>query len=140
LNSDHLVFGRARARHLRQQVHSDDPQQEDIRRRFIETRYKLLPYLYTVMEDNTRTGLPLLRPLFLEFPDAAPDHHPLDIDLDASGEFMVGPDLLVAAPPFSIRQKTTMQRFPAPGGTTSGPGCLPATSRPPYAPRCLSLT
>ena len=76
------------------------PEQEAIRRRFIEQRYRLLPYLYTVMEENTRTGLPLLRPLFLEFPDAAPDHHPLDIDLETSGEFMVGPDLLVAPSPF----------------------------------------
>jgi len=74
--------------------------QEDIRRRFIEERYKLLPYLYTVMEQNTHTGLPLLRPIFLEFPDAAPDRHPIDVDFNAGGEFMVGPDLLVAAPPF----------------------------------------
>jgi alpha-glucosidase len=75
-------------------------EQEDIRRRFIDTRYQLLPYLYTVMEENTRNGLPLLRPLFLEFPEAAADHHALDLDSGAGGEFMVGPDLLVAAPPF----------------------------------------
>jgi alpha-glucosidase len=75
--------------------------QEDIRRKFIETRYRLLPYLYTIMEDDTHTGLPLLRPLFLEFPDAASDRHPLDVDLNTSGEFMVGPDLLVAAPAFA---------------------------------------
>jgi alpha-glucosidase len=54
-----------------------------------------------VTEEGTHTGLPLLRPLFLEFPDAAPDHHPLDVDLNTSGEFMVGPDLLVAAPAFA---------------------------------------
>ncbi len=75
-------------------------EQEQIRRHFIEERYKLLPYLYTVMEEGTHTGLPFLRPLFLEFPDAAPDRHPIDVDPGASGEFMVGPDLLVAAPPF----------------------------------------
>jgi alpha-glucosidase len=74
--------------------------QENIRRRFIEERYKLLPYFYTVLEENTRTGLPLLRPVFLEFPDAAPDRHPIDIDAESSGEFMVGPDLLVAASPY----------------------------------------
>jgi alpha-glucosidase len=74
--------------------------QEAIRRHFIEERYKLLPYLYTVTEDNTHDGLPLLRPLFLEFPNAAADRHPLDVDLPSSGEFMVGPDLLVAAAPF----------------------------------------
>ena len=78
---------------------SGGPEQEAIRRRFIEERYKLLPYLYTVMEDGTHTGLPLLRPLFLEFPDATADRHPMDIDIPSSGEFMVGPDLLVAPPP-----------------------------------------
>src|ERR1700744_624724 len=88
-------------------------EQEDIRRRFIETRYKLLPYLYSVMEENTRTGLPLLRPLFLEFPDAAPDHHPLDVDLDASGEFLVGPDILVAAPPFFDKTDDYAAKLPS---------------------------
>jgi alpha-glucosidase len=82
------------------EVWANGPEQERIRRHFIEERYKLLPYLYTVTEDDTHTGLPLLRPLFLEFPDAAPDHHPLDVDLATSGEFMIGPDLLVAAAPF----------------------------------------
>jgi alpha-glucosidase len=82
------------------EVWANGTAQEDIRRRFIETRYRLLPYLYTVTEDDTHTGLPLLRPLFLEFPDAAQDRHPLDVDLNISGEFMVGPDLLVAAPAF----------------------------------------
>jgi alpha-glucosidase len=106
------------------------PQQEDIRRRFIETRYKLLPYLYTVMEDNTRTGLPLLRPLFLEFPNAAPDHHPLDIDLDASGEFMVGPDLLVAAPPFLDKVDDYDATLPSLGWYDFWTG-LPASYKPP---------
>jgi alpha-glucosidase len=82
------------------EVWANGPEQEQIRRRFIEERYRLMPYLYTVMEQGTHTGLPLLRPIFLEFPDAAPDHHPIDVDLNASGEFLVGPDLLVAAPPF----------------------------------------
>jgi alpha-glucosidase len=79
---------------------ANNPAQENIRRRFIEERYKLLPYLYTVMEENTRTGLPLVRPVFLEFPNAAPDRHPIDVDPGSVGEFMVGPDLLVAASPY----------------------------------------
>jgi alpha-glucosidase len=82
------------------EVWANGAEQEQIRRHFIEERYKLLPYLYTVTEDDTQSGLPLLRPLFLEFPDAAVDRHPLDVDLPSSGEFMVGPDLLVAAAPF----------------------------------------
>jgi alpha-glucosidase len=97
------------------EVWANGPGPEAVRRRFIEERYRLLPYLYTVMEDNTRTGLPLLRPLFLEFPNAAPDHHPLDIDLDASGEFMVGPDLLVAPPPFPDKIDAYDAKLPSSG-------------------------
>jgi alpha-glucosidase len=74
------------------------PGQEAIRRRYIEERYKLLPYLYTTAEEMSRTGLPIVRPLFLEFPNAARDLHP--IDLDAQSEFLFGPDILVAPPPY----------------------------------------
>lgn len=74
------------------------PEQEAIRRRYIEERYRLMPYLYTVVEETSRTGLPVVRPLFLEFPDAAKDLHPLD--LDAGNEFLFGPRLLVAPQPF----------------------------------------
>jgi alpha-glucosidase len=38
-------------------------------RRAIELRYRLLPYLYTVVEEACRTGRPVLRPLFFEYPD-----------------------------------------------------------------------
>lgn len=91
------------------------PQHEAIRRHFIEERYKLLPYFYTVMEQGTRTGLPLLRPLFLQFPNAAADRHPIDVDLAAGGEFMVGPDLLVVAPPFPDRANDYDAELPSAG-------------------------
>ncbi|MGA2810076.1 MAG: TIM-barrel domain-containing protein [Candidatus Acidiferrum sp.] len=45
------------------------PAQEQIRRQYIELRYRLLPYLYTGVEEATRTGIPLMRPLFLEYPE-----------------------------------------------------------------------
>ena len=35
----------------------------------INLRYRLIPYLYTLAEATYRTGLPPMRPLFLEFPD-----------------------------------------------------------------------
>jgi alpha-glucosidase len=76
------------------------PIQEAIRRRFIEERYHLLPYLYTLAEEASRTGLPLVRPLFLEFPDAAADHHPIDVDTRSSAEFLLGPNLLIAPSPW----------------------------------------
>jgi alpha-glucosidase len=74
------------------------PEQEAIRRRYLEERYRLLPYIYTAVEELSRTGLPVVRPLFLEFPNATSDFHPLD--LDAGNEFLFGRDLLVAPPPF----------------------------------------
>ena len=73
------------------------PAHEAIRKSFIETRYRLMPYLYTLAEETSRTGLPIMRPLFLEFPHATKDGHP--VDLDADGEFMLGPSLLVAPSP-----------------------------------------
>jgi alpha-glucosidase len=90
------------------------PEQEAIRRRFIETRYRLLPYIYTVAEEASRTGLPLVRPLFLEFPDATPDRHPIDLDGEASSEFLLGPDLLVAPPQFPDERDDYSIEFPAP--------------------------
>ncbi len=75
----------------------DGPEQEAIRRRYIEERYRLMPYLYTTVEETSRDGLPIIRPLFLEFPHATADQHPMD--LDAGGEFLFGPSILVAASP-----------------------------------------
>lgn len=86
------------------------PEQEDIRRRYIEERYKLMPYLYTALEEMSRTGIPVLRPLFLEFPDAVPDKHPLDID--AGNEFLFGRDLLVAPAPFPEKPDAYAVKFP----------------------------
>ncbi len=85
---------------------------EAIRRHFLEARYQLLPYLYTLADEASRTGLPLVRPLFLEFPDAASDGHP--IDLDAPGEFLLGPDLLVAPAPNPDELDDYSVVFPAP--------------------------
>jgi alpha-glucosidase len=89
------------------------PEQEAIRRHFIETRYQLMPYLYTLAEEASRTGMPVMRPLFLEYPDAAPDHHPLDIDNAAASEFMVGSDLLVAPAPYPDELDSYTVEFPS---------------------------
>jgi alpha-glucosidase len=35
----------------------------------IDLRYRLIPYIYTLAETTYRTGMPPMRPLFLEFPD-----------------------------------------------------------------------
>jgi alpha-glucosidase len=90
------------------------PEQEAIRKRFIEERYRLLPYLYTLADETSRTGLPMVRPLFLEFPEATPDRHPLDVDPNASGEFLLGPDLLIAPPHYPDELDAYTVEFPSP--------------------------
>ena len=71
----------------------DGPEHTDIRRRFIEERYRLMPYLYALADDNSRTGAPLMRPLFYEFPAA------LDVPCKQPTAFMLGGRLLIAPPP-----------------------------------------
>ena len=110
IDRDHTENGTAD-----QEVWVHGPEQEAIRRRFIEERYRLLPYLYTTAEDNTRTGLPIVRPLFLEFPDALPDKHPMDTDPLSANEFLFGPDLLVAPPPRLEQTVAYNVQFPGPG-------------------------
>src|ERR1043166_3680890 len=62
---------------------------EDIIRKYLKLRYQLLPFLYTTLEEAHRTGVPLFRPLMLNYQDD-PNTYNLD------DEFMIGGDLLVA--------------------------------------------
>jgi len=94
-----------------QEVWVHGPTQEEIRRRYIEERYKLMSYLYTTTEEMTRTGIPIVRPLFLEFPDATTDLHPIDIE--AGNEFLFGRDLLVAPAPYPDRLDSYIVELPS---------------------------
>ncbi|MGD0800355.1 MAG: TIM-barrel domain-containing protein [Terracidiphilus sp.] len=109
IDRDHTEKGSAD-----QEPWTGSSQQEAIRRHFIETRYQLMPYLYTLAEETSRTGLPILRPLFLEFPDATPDHHPIDTDRDAASEFLLGPDMLIAPSPHPDKSDAYSVEFPSP--------------------------
>jgi alpha-glucosidase len=62
---------------------------EDIIRKYLKLRYELMPFLYTTLEEAHRTGVPLFRPLVLNYQDDANTYNLDD-------EFMVGNDLLVA--------------------------------------------
>jgi alpha-glucosidase len=73
-----------------------DSAQVEIRRRFISERYRLMPYLYAAAEENGRSGLPILRPVFLNFPFVLANGDRLGGSED---QFMVGGDLLVAPSP-----------------------------------------
>ncbi|MES2135481.1 MAG: TIM-barrel domain-containing protein [Pseudomonadota bacterium] len=71
----------------------DGPGHLAIRRRYIEERYRLMPYLYALAEENSRTGDPIMRPVFYDYPDA------LGSECDRALTFTVGRSLLVSAPP-----------------------------------------
>ncbi len=60
-----------------------------INRATIELRYQFLPYLYTLFREHERSGQPVMRPLWYEFPD---DKQTYLID----DEYMVGSDILIA--------------------------------------------
>jgi alpha-glucosidase len=80
------------------EVWVDGPEQENIRRRFIDERYRLMPYLYTTAEETSHDGLPIDRPLFLEFPNATDDGSPYDV-ITGGSEFLFGSRILVAPNP-----------------------------------------
>jgi alpha-glucosidase len=75
-----------------QEPWSFGPEVEKIAKEMIELRYKILPYIYTYFEEACRTGIPLMRPMFLEFPEDQTCYSPEIVDT----QFMFGPDLLVA--------------------------------------------
>lgn len=65
------------------------PEVEEICRKYLNLRYQLLPYLYSAVRETHRTGMPLMRALWLAFPT---DPRALAVD-DA---YMWGESLLVA--------------------------------------------
>ncbi|MGW0548238.1 alpha-xylosidase [Streptomyces altiplanensis] len=60
-----------------------------VARKFTLLKHRLMPYLYGVAVEAHRTGVPVMRPMLLEFPD-----DPACRTLDR--QYMLGPDLLVA--------------------------------------------
>jgi alpha-glucosidase len=78
---------------------------EAIVRKYLKLRYRLLPFLYTTLEEAHRTGLPLFRPLVLEFQD---DVTTLNLD----DQFMVGSALL-AAPVLRANERARDVYLPA---------------------------
>lgn len=53
-------------------------------------RYRMLPYLYSLMYEASQNGMPAMRPLFLEFPEDVNCYN------DKNLTFMFGPAVLVA--------------------------------------------
>jgi alpha 1,3-glucosidase len=70
----------------------------------LRTRYANLPYLYTQFFLNSQTGMPIMRPLWVEFPEDQGAHGVED-------SFMLGPALLVQ-PVVEPDQVTAVVRLP----------------------------
>lgn len=79
---------------------------EGIVRKMIELRYSLIPYNYTMAHETFESGLPLARPLVLEYPD--------DPDVYNEGvAYMWGDNILVAP---IVQSGQTTQTFYLPQG------------------------
>ncbi|WP_128893834.1 glycoside hydrolase family 31 protein [Longirhabdus pacifica] len=74
---------------LRQEPWSFGEEVEEINRKYIQMRYDFMPYIYTLFYEATQTGLPIMRPLILEYEN---DKNVYNM----SDQFLVGSDLLVA--------------------------------------------
>ncbi|MEP9381271.1 TIM-barrel domain-containing protein [Nocardioides cheoyonin] len=76
--------------------------------KFLRLREALVPYSYTLAEEATRTGVPMTRPLYLDYPeeDAAYEHN---------SEYLYGDDVLVA--PVSTPGRTATTDVWLPPGT-----------------------
>ena len=67
----------------------NNPQVEPVIKKYLELRYRLLPYIYSAVRETHETGLPVMRALWL--------HYPEDPTAAARGdEYLWGPDILVA--------------------------------------------
>lgn len=73
----------------RQEPWSFGPRAEAVAKRSIELRYKFLPYIYNEYFKASKDGLPLMRPMILEFPN-----DPNVIDMYS--QFMFGESFLIA--------------------------------------------
>ena len=80
---------------------------EPICRKYLELRYRLLPYLYSTVRECHDTGLPIMRALWLHYPD--------DPAAVARGdEYLWGPSMLVAP---VVEKAATTRRLYLPRGS-----------------------
>ncbi|MCI0392456.1 MAG: DUF5110 domain-containing protein [Acidobacteria bacterium] len=79
---------------------------EPICRKYLELRYRLMPYLYSIVRECCETGLPIMRALWLHYPD--------DATAVARGdEYLWGRDILVAP---VVEKGATARRLYLPRG------------------------
>ncbi len=82
-----------------------DAETEEICRQYINLRYKFLPYLYDLLWEVEKTGLPLMRPLFLSYQEDEETY-------ELNDQFLVG-DCLLVAPVLQQGQRCRAVYLPA---------------------------
>ena len=86
------------------QLHNS--QVEPICRKYLELRYRMLPYLYSSVRECTRTGMPVMRSLWLHYPDDPKA-------VSCGDQYLLGRNLLVAP---VVEQGATSRRVYLPRG------------------------
>jgi alpha-glucosidase len=84
-----------------------DERTEQINRKYIQLRYRLLPYLYDQLWRSEKSGLPLIRPLVLHYQEDHQTHNLND-------QFLCG-DAFMVAP--IVQQGQTVRQVYLPQGT-----------------------
>jgi alpha-glucosidase/alpha-D-xyloside xylohydrolase len=79
---------------------------EPICRKYLELRYRMLPYLYSAARETTLTGLPIMRALWLHYPDDA-------AAVARGDQYLWGRDVLVAP---VVEQGATERKLYLPRG------------------------
>jgi alpha-glucosidase/alpha-D-xyloside xylohydrolase len=83
-----------------------NPKVEPIVKKYLELRYRLLPYTYSVAKETTETGLPMIRALWLHYPDDP-------AAVTRGDQFLWGGDLLVSP---VVEKGATARRLYLPRG------------------------
>jgi alpha-glucosidase (family GH31 glycosyl hydrolase) len=84
-----------------------DGRVEPICRKYLELRYRLLPYLYSAVRECATTGMPIMRALWMHFPDDPKA-------VECGGQYLWGPTLLVAP---VVEKGATARRVYLPRGS-----------------------
>lgn len=66
-----------------------DEEAVDVTRKFTQLKLEMMPYIYGQAQESVEAGIPLMRPMYLEFPE---DQNTATLDR----QYMLGSDVLVA--------------------------------------------